>query len=200
MDLTEYLINKINPMKKQTTTAQQNKKIHDFCKDTSKTKNLKDSKNKTVGFMFFNSNLMLSLDGNDKNDKGKKVMLVDSSDEYKPKYEGFEREIVDFDSFEGLFKAGQKYADRYTNKITNFDFDQIDFKSMSNYTQGQTALGPAIVTALGVVSKHGQGSSIVVVTDGIGNKGIFDQTEAWDEGYKLLKIRLEKMKCFMTVL
>jgi Mg-chelatase subunit ChlD len=47
---------------------------------------------------------------------------------------------------------------------------------MSNCTQGQTALGPAIVTALGIVSKHGQGSSIVVVTDGIGNKGIFDQT------------------------
>ena len=47
---------------------------------------------------------------------------------------------------------------------------------MSNNTQGQTALGPAIVAALGVVSMHGQGSSILVVTDGIGNKGIFDQT------------------------
>jgi hypothetical protein len=50
---------------------------------------------------------------------------------------------------------------------------------MSNYAQGQTALGPAIITALGIVSKHGQGSSIVVVTDGISNKGIFDQTESW---------------------
>lgn len=47
---------------------------------------------------------------------------------------------------------------------------------MANYSQGQTALGPAIVTALGIVSKHGQGSSILVVTDGMSNKGIFDQT------------------------
>lgn len=47
---------------------------------------------------------------------------------------------------------------------------------MSNYIQGQTALGPALVTALGIVSRHGQGSSIVVVTDGMSNKGIFDQT------------------------
>jgi hypothetical protein len=30
--------------------------------------------------------------------------------------------------------------------------------------------------ALGVISQHGAGSSIVVVTDGIGNKGIFDQS------------------------
>ncbi len=103
-------------------------------------------------------------------------MLVDQHEEYKPKLEGFEREIIDFDSFETLFKTGQKFGDKFTNKISTFDFESIDLKSMSNYTQGQTALGPAIVTALGVVSKHGQGSSIVVVTDGIGNKGIFDQT------------------------
>ncbi len=107
---------------------------------------------------------------------------------------------MDFDSFDALFKTGQKFGEGYTNKVTNFDFETLDFKSISNYTQGQTALGPAIVTALGIVSKHGQGSSIVVVTDGIGNKGIFDHTENWDEGYKILKMRLEKLKCFMTVL
>lgn len=45
-----------------------------------------------------------------------------------------------------------------------------------NYTHCQTALGPAIATAMGIVNQHGHGSSIVVVTDGIGNKGIFDQT------------------------
>jgi hypothetical protein len=50
---------------------------------------------------------------------------------------------------------------------------------MSSYSQGQTALGPAIAVALGIVSKHGQGSSIVIVTDGMSNKGIFDQTTSW---------------------
>lgn len=33
--------------------------------------------------------------------------------------------------------------------------------------------------ALGVISQHGAGSSIVIVTDGIGNKGIFDHSEKW---------------------
>lgn len=61
---------------------------------------------------------------------------------------------------------------------------------MGSCSQGQTALGPAIATALGVVSKHGAGSSIVVVTDGIANKGIFDQSQKWEDGFKFLKIRL----------
>ena len=61
---------------------------------------------------------------------------------------------------------------------------------MCKHTHGQTALGPAIVTAMGIVSQHGPGSSIIVVTDGIGNKGIFDQNDTWDDGYKLMKIRL----------
>lgn len=41
-------------------------------------------------------------------------------------------------------------------------------------THGQTALGPALAAALGIVSKHGEGSTIVAITDGIANKGILD--------------------------
>ena len=47
--------------------------------------------------------------------------------------------------------------------------------NFSDCNSGQTALGPAIVIASGVVTQHGPGSSIMVVTDGIGNRGIFDQ-------------------------
>lgn len=54
--------------------------------------------------------------------------------------------------------------------------------------------------ALGVISQHGAGSSIVVVTDGIGNKGIFDQSETWEQPLKILKFRLEKHKSFLTIL
>jgi hypothetical protein len=56
--------------------------------------------------------------------------------------------------------------------LNEFQFGNLDIKP-SNYSQGQTALGPAIAIALGVVSVHGAGSSIVAVTDGIANKGIF---------------------------
>jgi hypothetical protein len=63
--------------KKQITNAQQaNKKINDFCNnDNSKAKKQSSTKNKTVGFMFFNSNLALNIDG----DKKSKVLLVDSN-------------------------------------------------------------------------------------------------------------------------
>jgi hypothetical protein len=61
---------------------------------------------------------MLNVDG----ENSKKVLLVDSNEDYKPKIEGFEREIVDFDSFEALFNAGQKLGDGYANKISSFDF------------------------------------------------------------------------------
>lgn len=33
-------------------------------------------------------------------------------------------------------------------------------------------MGPAIAMALGIVSKHGQGSNIVVITDGLANEGL----------------------------
>ena len=38
---------------------------------------------------------------------------------------------------------------------------------------GQTALGPAISIASGIVNNHGPGSLVVVITDGRANKGIF---------------------------
>jgi Mg-chelatase subunit ChlD len=48
----------------------------------------------------------------------------------------------------------------------------MDFCEITS--EGKTALGPALAVALGIVSKHGEGSSIVVVTDGIANMGILE--------------------------
>ena len=70
---------------------------------------------------------------------------------------------------------GAKYGPEYCNKMNDFKFDYLDIK-FGDCSHGQTALGPALVMALGIISQHGAGSSIVVVTDGIGNKGIFDQS------------------------
>lgn len=85
------------------------------------------------------------------------------------------RERVNFDDFESLFKLGSTYGESYNTKINDFDFKNLHY-NFSDCNSGQTALGPAIVIALGVISKHGPGSSIVVVTDGIANQGIFDQS------------------------
>lgn len=48
----------------------------------------------------------------------------------------------------------------------------MDFPGVPS--DGKTALGPALAVALGIVSKHGEGSSVVVVTDGIANVGILE--------------------------
>ncbi len=40
---------------------------------------------------------------------------------------------------------------------------------------GQTALGPALAIASGIVSGYAPGSIIVIVTDGKANKGIFTE-------------------------
>jgi hypothetical protein len=99
------------------------------------------------------------------------------------------RDRVNFDDFESLYKLGVSYGPEYTTKMNEFKFDNLEFK-FGDCSHGQTALGPALVMALGIVSQHGAGSSIVVVTDGIGNKGIFDQSETWEEPLKILKYRL----------
>lgn len=40
---------------------------------------------------------------------------------------------------------------------------------------GQTALGPALAIATGIVSKYAPGSIIIIVTDGKANKGVFGE-------------------------
>lgn len=55
--------------------------------------------------------------------------------------------------------------------MTNFKFSDIFFNHSS--PTGQSALGPALVVASGIISGYGSGSLIVVITDGKANKGIF---------------------------
>lgn len=43
--------------------------------------------------------------------------------------------------------------------------------------EGMTALGPALAIALGIISKHGPGSTIMAITDGNSNKGILSSSQ-----------------------
>lgn len=63
MGLTEYLVGKINPSKKGGAGLGTTKKINDFCKNDNLKNKTTEPKNKTIGFMFFNSNIMLNCDG-----------------------------------------------------------------------------------------------------------------------------------------
>lgn len=76
MGLTEYLLEKTSMGKKSSFNQQPNKKINEFCRSSDIGSNKSyESKNKTIGFMFFNSNVMLHID----EEKSRKVMLVDSN-------------------------------------------------------------------------------------------------------------------------
>lgn len=46
--------------------------------------------------------------------------------------------------------------------------------------KGQTALGPALVTALDIAAKGNPGSSVILCTDGLANIGI-GQLEPYEE-------------------
>ena len=43
------------------------------------------------------------------------------------------------------------------------------------FPTGQSAIGPALTVATGIISGYGSGSLIVIITDGKANKGIFSE-------------------------
>jgi Mg-chelatase subunit ChlD len=63
--------------------------------------------------------------------------------------------------------------------MDNFKFSDLDLSNVS--PSGQSALGPALVIATGIVSGYGSGSLIVVITDGKANKGIFSEGGLYEE-------------------
>jgi hypothetical protein len=188
MGLTESLVTDINP-----SSNEKMERSSGFNANAKKPK-----LSKTIGFIFFHSNVILEPSNQNEEHRGR-VIVCDSHGTFSTRTEGMSRERCNFDDFESLFKMGATYGHAYTTKLSEFQFGNLDF-GFGDCSSGQTALGPAIVMAAGVVSQHGPGSSIVVVTDGIGNRGIFDQSEKWEEAQKLLKARLERHKCFLAML
>ena len=80
---------------------------------------------------------------------------------------------ADFNNFKELFELGLKYSDGFGHDVSKFSFDEIDIDRNLSNPSGQTALGPALSIASGIVNNYGPGSLIVVITDGRANKGIF---------------------------
>lgn len=81
-------------------------------------------------------------------------------------------ENISFESYEDLFNFGASNVNTFNTPLSKFDADKMKFKGITS--QGQTALGPALIAALGIASKHGKGSTIMAITDGVANKGILD--------------------------
>lgn len=77
---------------------------------------------------------------------------------------------ADYTSFEAMFELGVDNAGSYNNYVEKCDVRQMRLDGI--IPEGKTALGPALAMALGIVSQHGEGSNIMVITDGLANNGL----------------------------
>ena len=76
--------------------------------------------------------------------------------------------------------------------MKQFKFEDLEI--MAEPT-GQTALGPAMFVAAGIVSNYGPGSMVVVVTDGQSNKGVLSEEQSYEDELKFLRMQLKRIKC-----
>lgn len=129
---------------------------------------------KKIGFMFFNSDVIMQKIPKKNQTKVIKV----SNREFEGESNKPDHIKVDFESFNQLFQVGKNNSENYGMEINNFKFSDLQMNNAS--PSGQTALGPALAIATGIVSGYGSGSLIVIVTDGKANKGIFSQNGIYD--------------------
>lgn len=105
---------------------------------------------------------------------------------------------ADFTDYQSLYNIGADNGDIYHTNISEINHDGMDFSGITS--DGKTALGPALAVAQGIVSRHGQGSSIVVVTDGIANYGILEAEVEQTAIENMVLSQLKKEKCLVGVL
>ncbi|OWF45608.1 circularly permutated Ras protein 1-like [Mizuhopecten yessoensis] len=75
------------------------------------------------------------------------------------------------DSFDGLVACGKQYAQQMDTRTLEESYDDITAKITDMHTRDCTALGPALATAIGMVTGT-KGSEVILCTDGAPNSGI----------------------------
>lgn len=107
MGLTEALVTEVHgsPPEKRERMSNFNAK-----------KDKKDKTSKTIGFVFFHSNVILEPTTQSEH-KGQ-VIICDSGGTFSTRAEGMSRERTNFDDFESLFKLGAVYGQEYNTKIS----------------------------------------------------------------------------------
>lgn len=115
----------------------------------------KSDPHKKIGFVVFNSEVTVIGDS-----KNQTIHIVGDK--------LYQKETV-IQSLEN-FKLTDSVIDSHQNLLNNINKTEA---------KGQTALGPALVSALNVASKGSPGSSVILCTDGLANIGI-GQLEPYD--------------------
>lgn len=86
------------------------------------------------------------------------------------KYKNNKIDKIDYQNFEALFQYGVNKKDQYNNYLKDWNSQKASLEGI--IPQGKTALGPALTIGLGIISQYGEGSNIVIITDGLANKGL----------------------------
>lgn len=109
---------------------------------------------------------------------------------------------MDYDSFEKMFEAGASKHKLYNSLLAECDVKKMKLEGI--VPEGRTALGPALALALGIISKHGEGSNIVIMTDGLANKGLLSSENSnqnsTQNNIKIIRDCLNKYKCKLGIL
>jgi hypothetical protein len=106
MGLTESLVSEFH-----TNTSEKMERVGGFNSNANK----KTKVTKTIGFVFFHSNVILEPSSQEEH-KGR-VIICDTHGTFSTKAEGMARERVNFDDFDSLFKMGATYGEEYKAKI-----------------------------------------------------------------------------------
>lgn len=75
-------------------------------------------------------------------------------------------------NYEYLLENGQKIAKTHMQQSIDTTEKQLNEKLFSLEETGPTALGPAVVSAISIAGEWGNGSTVVIWTDGLANVGV----------------------------
>ena len=117
----------------------------------------KDNPNKKIGIITFNNEVTIIGDGTT-----------------SPVIIGGDK----LDNFDTLLEEGKKLSINNPVKETHKELINKLYKLQES---GTTALGPALVVGLGMISKIGKGNTIVLLTDGLANVGVGGMEELFTE-------------------
>lgn len=152
-----------------------------------KIKSEEKDKNKKIGFVFFNTDIIAE------KVVGKKSTTIKIQEPtFSSDHSTETRVKVNFNNYKELYSVGKDIGHGYGSDMKQFKFEDLDI--MAEPT-GQTALGPAMFVAAGIASNYGPGSTIVVVTDGQSNKGVLSEEQAYEDELKFLRMQLKRIKC-----
>lgn len=137
-----------------------------------------------VGFIFF-SDMIYVLKGA----KQKEIPVYVKNGNLCHEEWPYKKKPVDMFSYDTLFEAGTTYEKYFgDSRLHNFDLAKVAVNKVKR--GGETALGPALALAMGIVSMHDQGSRIIVATDSQSNVGLLSEGDA-DYIYKRIGSCLE---------